>query len=332
MIGTPAMTTRHYLLRLTGLPERQGEIKAMRLLRVLRGLTATAARATQLRAIGSGCRSTKWTPTWVEHTVDFTVTGIKSGSTTVGIAAPCLKETAYDQFSQASLWADVPDLNCTALDLAADAINEASIPESDGNFFDDSVLESILKFGKVGCSSGVRVELFLKEGIQSKLMIDENVCQVVANKKKELSPGRAFVVSGLLDEIRHSRGHFRLIMKGKKVLFGRLSTPSLKLETLCSLWNKQVTVEGMVSFKSDNDARFIEARQIREYTESDALFAENPQGDYSDLRTMIAQEMTRKTSTKVTDLIGLWPGEETAEELLAELHQARSQPCSSPTY
>lgn len=332
MIGTPAMTTRHYLLRLTGLPERQGEIKAMRLLRVLRGLTATAARATQLRAIGSGCRSTKWTPTWVEHTVDFTVTGIKSGSTTVGIAAPCLKETAYDQFSQASLWADVPDLNCTALDLAADAINEASIPESDGNFFDDSVLESILKFGKVGCSSGVRVELFLKEGIQSKLMIDENVCQVVANKKKELSPGRAFVVSGLLDEIRHSLGHFRLIMKGKKVLFGRLSTPSLKLETLCSLWNKQVTVEGMVSFKSDNDARFIEARQIREYTESDALFAENPQGDYSDLRTMIAQEMTRKTSTKVTDLIGLWPGEETAEELLAELHQARSQPCSSPTY
>lgn len=332
MIGTPAMTTRHYLLRLTGLPERQGEIKAMRLLRVLRGLTATAARATQLRAIGSGCRSTKWTPTWVEHTVDFTVTGIKPGSTTVGIAAPCLKETAYDQFSQARLWADVPDLNCTALDLAVDAINEASLPESDGNFFDDSVLESILKFGKVGCSSGVRVELLLKEGIQSKLMIDENVCQVVANRKKKLSPGRAFVVSGILDEIRHSRGHFRLIMEGGKVLFGRLSTSSLKLETLRSLWNKQVTVEGMVSFKSDNDARFIEARQIREYTESDALFAEIPQGNYLDLRTMIAQEMTRKASTKVTDLIGLWPGEETAEELLAELHQARSQPCSSPTY
>lgn len=316
MIGTPAMTTRSYLLRLTGLPERQGEIKAMRLLRILRGLTATAARATQLRAIGSG-RSTKWKPKWIEHTVDFTVTGIKSGSTTVGIDAPCLKETAYDHFSQARLWGDMPDLNCTALDLAADAINEALTPESAGNFFDDSVLESILKFGKVGCGSGVRVEL--KEGIRNKLMVDENVCQFVANKKKELIPDRAFVVSGILDEIRHSRGHFRLIMEGRNVLFGRLSTSSLKLETLRSLWDKQVTVEGMVSFKSDKSARFIEARQIREYTESDALFAEIPQGYYSDLRTMIAQEMTRKTSTKVTDLIGLWPGDETAEELLAEL-------------
>lgn len=318
VVGTPAMTTRHYLLRLTGLPERQGEIKATRLLRVLRGLTATAARATQLRAIGSG-RSTKWKPKWVEHTVDFTVTGIKPGSTTVGIAAPCLKETAYDQFSQARLWGDVPDLSCTALDLTADAINEASNPESEGKFFDDSVLESILSLGKIGCSSGVKVDLILKDNIQNRLTIDENVCQVVANRKKELIPNRAFVVSGFLDEIRHTRGHFRLVMDGQKVLFGRLSTSSLKLETLRSLWAKQVTVEGMVSFRSDKEARFIEARQIREYVESDALFGEIFQGYYSDIRTMIAQEMTRKTSTKVTDLLGLWPGDETAEELLAEL-------------
>lgn len=318
MIGTPAMPSRHYLLRLIGLPERQGEIKVTRLLRILRGLTATSARAIQLRAIGSG-RSTKWRPKWVEHTIDFTVTGLESGSTIVGIDAPCLKETAYDQFSQARLWGDVPDLNCTALDLAADAINEASIPESEGKFFDASVLESILGFAKSGCNSGIKVELMLKGSSQGNLIIDEKICQAVSEKKKGLIPDRAFVVSGCLDEIRHSRGHFRITMEGGRVLLGRLSTSSLKLESLRSLWGKQVTVEGMVSFKSDNEARFIEARIIREYTENDVLFGEISQGDYSDLSAVIAREMTRKKSTKVTDLIGLWPGDETAEQLLAEL-------------
>lgn len=312
------MTSRRYQLRLKGLKESQGEIKANRLIGVLRGLAATAARATQLRATGSG-RTAKRTPKWIESTTDFTVTGIASGSTTVGIDAPCLRTTAYDQFSQLPQWGEKADLDDTALDLATEAINEAAAAESVGNCFDDAVLGAILKLKNAGCNSGVEVELSLAGSKHNKFALDDNFFETIAAKRKKIPPSKAFIVCGCLDEIRHANGYFRLIMQERIQLFGRLSNPSSHLELLRSLWGEKVTLEGMVNFKGNGEPRFIETRKIRKYAERDALFEEVPKGDPANLREFIVDEVKKKRTTKLTDFIGLWPGDETAEELLAEL-------------
>lgn len=312
------MTSRRYRLRLKGLKESRGEIKATRLIRVLQGLAATAARATQLRATGSG-RTANRTPKWIKSTTDFTVTGIASGSTAVGIDAPCLSQTAYDQFSQLPLWGEKPDLDDTALDLATEAINEAATAQSAGNYFDDAVLGAILKLVKSGCSSGVEVELRTAGSDRNRFVLDAQVLEDIAARKKNIPPPRAFIVCGELDEIRHSSGHFRLIMKEEHQLFGRLSNPSSHLEVLRSLWGKRVTLEGVVNFKGNGEARFIEARMIREDIEKDALFEDVPKGESDDMRELIVEAVTREGATKLSDLIGLWTGDETSEELLAEL-------------
>lgn len=312
------MTSRRYQLRLKGLKESKGEIKATRLIVVLQGLAATAARATQLRATGSG-RTTKRTPKWIESTTDFTVTGIASGSTTVEIDAPCLRTTAYDQFSQLPLWGEKADLDDTALDLATEAINEAATAESAGNCFDDAVLGAILKLKKAGCNLGVEVELSLAGSKQNRFVLDNHFFENIAAIKKKIPPPKAFIVCGCLDEIRHANGYFRLIMKERNHLFGRLSDPSSHLELLRSLWGEKVTLEGIVNFKGNGEPRFIETLKIRKYAERDAIFEEVPKGDPASLRELIVDEVKKKRTTKLTDLIGLWPGDETAEELLAEL-------------
>ena len=311
------MTSRRYRLRLKGLEESRGEIKATRLIGVLQGLAATAARATQLRATGSG-RTAKRTPRWIESTTDFTVTGIASGSTTVEIDAPCLRTTAYDQFSQLPLWVEKTDLDDTALDLATEAINEAATAESVGNFFDDAVLCAILKLKNAGCSSGVEVELSLAGSTQNRFVLDNQLFDKIAATKKKLPPPKAFIVCGYLDDIRHVNGRFRLVMKERNQLFGRLSDSSSRLELLRSLWGEKVTLEGIVNFKGNGEARFIETRKIRKYAERDAVFEEVPKGDPADPRELI-DAVKKKRTTKLTDLIGAWPGDETTEELLAEL-------------
>lgn len=113
------------------------------------------------------------------------------------------------------------------------------------------------------------------------------------------------------------------MMKENNTLWGRLDNPSSQLKIIQSLQGKKVTLQGVVSFKSNRAARFIETRMIREYVEKDAVFDQVPRGDPSDVQELIAEAVAKRT-TKLTDLIGSWPGDETSEELLAELKYGRT--------
>lgn len=298
------MDSRHYRLRLHGLKESQGEIGANRLIGVLQGLTATAARATHLRATGSG-RAAKRIPKWIKSTTDFTVTGIASGSTAIGIDAPCLRTTAYNQFSELAQWGEKLDLDDTALDLATEAIHEAATAKSAGNCFDDAVLRAILKLVKVGCSTGVEVELNSIGRKRNGFVLDGQILQEIAEQRNRIPPARAFMMCGHISEIRHTYGHFRLTMNENDILRGQLVDPSSHHELLRSLQGKKATLEGIVSFKSNRDARFVEARYIREHMEQDVLFEEVPKGDSSDAKELIIEAITKARTTKLTDLIGL---------------------------
>ena len=72
----------------------------------------------------------------LDATLDFTVTDLEPGSTIFGIDAPQLRDTACEQFAQTDLWGNRPPLEDTALDLAAQAINELQSQDPAGDYFD----------------------------------------------------------------------------------------------------------------------------------------------------------------------------------------------------
>ena len=87
--------------------ETDGQIKATDLYNVLGALLKTAERTTRLLATGeSTVKGNR--PSWLEKSIDFTVTGIEQGSTILEIDAPLLSETANKQFSQMVLWGTWP--------------------------------------------------------------------------------------------------------------------------------------------------------------------------------------------------------------------------------
>ena len=236
------MKTQRYQLRISGLKENEGQIKMATLRRVMDALLTTAERTTRLLATGAG-RGRGARPQWLDATIDFTITGLKPGSTIFDIEAPLLSETAYAQFVQGDLWSKQPSLDETALDLVAQSINETQTDNPIGDYFDSSVLEAILKFRQAAGVASVRYEMIPQGTAHGQFVLDDVTCRYVKERLNNIPTPKSFIVSGRLDEIKHGNGRFRLLVSEKSALFGRLDA-SLSVEALRPLWGKQTTVEG----------------------------------------------------------------------------------------
>ena len=70
------MKTQRYRLRLTGLHEAEGQIRAASLVEVLKALVEAARSATNLLAVGEG-RSRSGQPQWLKESVDLVLTGLE---------------------------------------------------------------------------------------------------------------------------------------------------------------------------------------------------------------------------------------------------------------
>ena len=152
------LTKQAYKLRLEGLREAKGHIKADTLVRALRALLGTAERATRLVATGRSVAKGR-KPAWLRAAMDITVTGLGTGSTTLDIRAPTLGDVLNDDLAQQDFWLQQPDVRDTALDLGARAIAEAQNSSASGDHYDTSVLKEILGLGKAAETRDVRYEL-----------------------------------------------------------------------------------------------------------------------------------------------------------------------------
>lgn len=281
---------------------------------MVQALIEIAERTTRLSVTGEG-RSRGSKPRWLNATVDFTITGLEKGSTVIGLRAPSFGDTAHSVFAQADFWREQPSLADTALDLAALAIEETRVDSPKGDRFDGSVLEAILKFGKSGGASGISYNLIPQGSARGKFTLDEDVCARVREQIENIPHPRAFIVTGMLDEIKHGGGRFRLLLEGNSYILGRLNTDFLDVEALRSLWGKQTTVEGMVHFKVNGQPRLIEARKISSCIAGDHVFEKMPEAEQN-----LESFFRRPTqAAELDNLSNAWPEDESIEELLAEL-------------
>lgn len=312
------MNTRHYEFRICGLLEDDGRIRATTLSRALDALRTTAERTTRLLAFGSGIGKGA-RPKWLGETVDFTITELKTGSTTIGIEAPLLEETAFSHFAQRDLNRKQPNPDETALDLAARSINESHMDNPPEDYLDSSVLEAILKFEKAAGMPGVYYEMTPVGSVDRRFLVDGGTYGKVRDRLNKVPPPESCLVSGRLEEIEHGNGRFRLLVNQNSILPGRICTEFLNAEALRSLWGKKITVEGTVHFKTNGQARLIEARRIGNSLEKDGVFEEMPNVEVHEPHHLFSGRMEQVRAFDPIDLAGAWPGDEPLEELLDQL-------------
>ena len=122
-----------------------------------------------------------------------------------------------------------------------------------------------------------------------------------------------------MEVIKHSSGQFVLELTDGQKLLGKLDLEFLNQADLKELWGKEVTTEGMVSFKENGQARLIRARKLMLKADGDEIFQELPQLDQQDLFKEEGELRGSEEATKPMQLWGLWGGDESIEELLNEL-------------
>ncbi len=250
--------------------------------------------------------------------MDFTVTGLGTGSTTLDIRAPRLGDVLHEDFAQQDFWLQQPNVQDTALDLGARAIAEAQNSRASGDHYDTSVLKEILGLGRAAETSSVRYELRPENPARTGFSFKATACAQIEERLNLIPVPRAFVISGRLDEIGHGMGRFRLLMANRRSLQGRLDRTHLDVELLRPLWGKLATVQGMVFFKPNGQPRLLEARRISPRSEGDEIFESMPQAYVIGPKAFI-ERTSVKAMRHVDPMViwGAWPGDEPIEELLA---------------
>ena len=311
------MTQQRYRLRIVGLTEDEGQIKVTTFQRVLDALLKTAERTARLLATGAGSEK-GGKPRWLADTMDMTIAGLSAGSTVVEVVAPPIGKTARDVFAQFDLWDTTPQVEDTALDLAARAIQEIQKESPAGDYFDTSVLEAVLEFDRAARNPDVGYELIPSGNAHERFTVDRGTCVRVREWLDRVPPPRPFVISGRLDEVKYGSGRFRLLVDGRSALAGRVDPSSLNVEVLRPLWGKRTTIEGLVHFRVNGKPRLVEARKISQRGEGDGLFEQLPVARPAS-QDLLPGFRRKAAAFDPSDLAGTWPGDESVDDLLKQL-------------
>ena len=166
---------------------------------------------------------------------------------------------------------------------------------------------------------GVRCELVSHGSARGAFVLDPDAGVRIHGLLEEIPSPRASIVTGRLDAIKHEGGRFQIVLDQGSRLPGRLDPDALDREVLRPLWGKQAIVMGTVQFKPTGRPQFIVARRITVHGTDDQVLAAQPDTESTQSRTLFPRHSGSDNYAKPRDLVGAWPGDETIEELLAQL-------------
>jgi hypothetical protein len=131
---------------------------------------------------------------------------------------------------------------------------------------------------------------------------------------------QAFIVSGRLNAIEHSRRKFQLVVEAGHVIPGRVNEDFMSAEEMRGLWGKKVSVKGMVHFKPSGGVRLLDAHMLKLMEKGEEVFGMTPQvqTEAGFVREVAPPQGQRDW---LKDIWGQWPGDESIEELLAVLNE-----------
>lgn len=129
---------------------------------------------------------------------------------------------------------------------------------------------------------------------------------------------QAFLVSGHLDAIQHSKMRFQLLVKGDQPIPGRINEEHLSAENLRQFWGKDVTVKGIVHFRPSGRIQLFEAELIKPKETGEEVFEHAPTVQTQAPFVSNTLEATHKKDW-LNEIWGKWPGDEPIEQLLQDL-------------
>ncbi len=306
-----------YKVTLKGLNTPDGTISIRALKLLIDTLSETAERGLRLAIQGESVKPGP-IPSWLVRSLDFTVTGLQPGSTTLVLDAPKLGDTAPEQIKQQDLWYSKPTPDDTAISLVSRSLKDVIENNVESNAYDKGVLDGLLSFDAFFKSYGSKlvVQAIRRRSETFSLSADE--LERVRELKSEIPEPTTLVISGKFDVIQHSSPKFHLALSNGQVILGTIDRDILNVEDMRKYWGRKVTIKGTLHFHPGRKIRLLEAQSIKVAEEGEEVFERLP-ASARPLSLFDSEVPKLDASGALHDIWGKWPGDESIEELLGAL-------------
>jgi hypothetical protein len=287
---------------------------------LLRRLEDTARPCVRM-AIEGASASVGALPAWLERASDIRTLGFseRDGQSILHVKAPTLGDAVPEVFDQQNLWPGMASPTDTAIQLIGRVGDIVRSQEKGSDMYDQSLLNHFGKWQRL-FKREVK-ELHLPSSFNSTAVpvtLDIKVVESAKLLSAQTPSPRQIRVVGKLDMVRHSTRSFALMLDRGEEIRGVLQEGDPDL--LQKYWGKDITVFGKAVYRPSGSLLRIDAQEILDTTEGRAAFSSIPEA----LSRVPRSEKKPQTSKSgVTAFFGIWPGEETDEELLAALGDLR---------
>jgi hypothetical protein len=311
------MSNVKYELRVKGLSVPDGTIPVRALLELLQGLVDTAERGLRLAVEGESVKRGK-VPAWIAAATNLNFTGLKTGSTILGIEAPRFRDTIGPRLENQSHHFFQVSPEETALSLVSRSIRDATAENRESDYFDVGVLNGLLELAPFLRNYASSFELSAEGKSVPEFELSVSGIEKVEKLKRETPEPQAFVVTGILDEIEHSNRRFQLSLADGNSIPGRIDEEFMTVEDLRQFWGKPVTIKGTVYFKSSGRVQLVESHLVRAAEPGEEIFNELPVAD-STPELFEASQLKPGYVSPFKEVRGQWPGDESMETILGAL-------------
>lgn len=309
-----------YQIRVTGLKTKDGSIPVFLFKEIIDGILKGCDRVLRLVVEGRSSKVGK-TPDWLQQSLDFTITGIKTGSTVLELEAPVLEESMPESFLQKKLWGDwaLFEPGDTPLTLLSKSVTDASAGNMESDYIDSGVLDALLSFKSVTTGSQ-ELTVSSKGKRAEKFKIGGSEIKKIKKIKVETPKPQTAVISGLFNLIEHHNRRFQLKLPDGRNVRGIMDPAFIDFERMRELWGKRVTIKGKAYYKASGQLRSIDAISIRPFEEGDEILQEMPRGQksFKFYEDFVAEKNANRVLKKIW---GRWPGDESINDLLTALEE-----------
>jgi hypothetical protein len=258
---------------------------------------------------------------WLTQSLDFNLSGLKSGSTILEVDAPMLKDTLGAM--QVPLFGDLPVDDVTsnsALGLGLYAFEKAMQGDVNSFILDKHLLKEMRQFGKFLNKRGSSIEV--STGKKAKVIkLKKEVIEKIKTIEDNTPASIKTKVTGVLDMMKHSNHQLELLVDGTKRIRAILND-QLAVSDLTAFFGKELTVSGIANYNPSGDVISFEISGYKSANKKETYFNQLPVPlfEETDLKR-IAQQQNYKgyQSDKVKNIAGKMEIEDSLEDLLAAL-------------
>ena len=275
---------------------------------MLRDLLDTLVDAVQqsvrVRAEGRS-RAAGPPPAWLDRAATFTVE-IQPGSTQLVLDAPPLGDLVPNKFTQLDMFQPL-DPRATCLDVFTDALDDALASKTDSDLYDDGLVETLTRFGRVLDQD---VDSFEIRNGRTRTF-DRQSVDALRQLRRSIPSDQRVRLAGRLDLLKHSSRIFTLIMATGELR--GVVVVDADFAKLGQLLGQRVIVSGSAKFRPSGKVLRVEAEQIVAAEGDTTPWEASPQPLFSHLETR-ALYVPQGPKSGVAAIFGQWPGDETDDD------------------